>query len=106
MAKTKNLKKAYKHRNRIKSATPLAPVKNEAKKVVEKVAAPAKKVEKDLENGLTQLFSAAQVETLAQAGVKKVEDLAQITEKELLALKGIGPAAVKKVKEAGHALKA
>lgn len=104
--KDQESKKAYKHRNRIKSSAPQATAKKVAKAPVKKAAAVAKKEVETVVAGLEQFFSASQVANLAEAGVKKVEDLAALTEKDLLAVKGIGPAALKKVKEAGLALKA
>lgn len=46
------------------------------------------------------------VETLYNEGIRSLADFANVTEKELLALKGIGPATVKKLKENGVTLKA
>ncbi|MGU7933636.1 helix-hairpin-helix domain-containing protein, partial [Streptococcus suis] len=41
-----------------------------------------------------------------EAGIQSVTDFANHTEKELLALKGIGPATIKQLKEKGIELKA
>lgn len=42
---------------------------------------------------------------LAAIGVTKASQLAQFTEKELLALHGVGPKAIRMLREAGIALK-
>lgn len=51
-------------------------------------------------------IAAARLETFYQAGIQSVADFANHTEKELLALKGIGPATIKQLKEKGIDLKA
>ena len=51
-------------------------------------------------------IAAARLETFYQAGIRSVADFAKHTEKELLALKGIGPATIKQLKEKGIELKA
>ncbi|HFI2432245.1 TPA: helix-hairpin-helix domain-containing protein [Streptococcus suis] len=51
-------------------------------------------------------IAVARLETFYQAGIRSVADFAQHTEKELLALKGIGPATIKQLKEKGIDLKA
>lgn len=51
-------------------------------------------------------IAAARLETFYQAGIQSVADFANHTEKELLALKGIGSATIKKLKEKGIDLKA
>ncbi|MBY5035516.1 helix-hairpin-helix domain-containing protein [Streptococcus gallolyticus] len=51
-------------------------------------------------------IAAARLETFYESGIQSVVDFAQHTEKELLALKGIGPATIKQLKEKGIALKA
>lgn len=48
---------------------------------------------------------AARLETFYQEGIRSLEDFAAWTEKELLALKGIGPATIKQLKESGIVLK-
>lgn len=48
---------------------------------------------------------ASRLETFYQAGIKSVADFAAWTEKDLLALKGIGAATTKQLKEKGIALK-
>ncbi|MFC3932675.1 helix-hairpin-helix domain-containing protein [Streptococcus dentapri] len=45
------------------------------------------------------------VETLYEAGIHSAADFAAWTEKDLLGLKGIGPATVKKLQENGVSLK-
>ncbi|HEM4266583.1 TPA: helix-hairpin-helix domain-containing protein [Streptococcus suis] len=51
-------------------------------------------------------IAVARLETFYQAGIQSVADFANHTEKELLALKGIGPATIKQLKEKGIELKA
>ncbi|HEM6398649.1 TPA: helix-hairpin-helix domain-containing protein [Streptococcus suis] len=51
-------------------------------------------------------IAAARLETFYQAGIQSVADFANHTEKELLALKGIGPATIKQLKEKGIELSA
>ncbi|HEM4071022.1 TPA: helix-hairpin-helix domain-containing protein [Streptococcus suis] len=51
-------------------------------------------------------IAAARLETFYEAGIKSVSDFANHTEKELLALKGIGPATIKQLTEKGIELKA
>ncbi|MCW9731143.1 helix-hairpin-helix domain-containing protein [Streptococcus suis] len=51
-------------------------------------------------------IAAARLETFYQAGIQSVADFANHTEKELLALKGIGSATIKQLKEKGIELKA
>jgi hypothetical protein len=46
------------------------------------------------------------VETLYNEGLTSVEAFATVTEEEVLALKGVGPATVKKLKENGVSFKA
>lgn len=51
-------------------------------------------------------IAVARLETFYQAGIQSVADFTNHTEKELLALKGIGPATIKQLKEKGIDLKA
>lgn len=51
-------------------------------------------------------IAVARLETFYEAGIQSVADFANHTEKELLALKGIGPATIKQLKEKGIDLKA
>jgi len=51
-------------------------------------------------------IAAARLETIYEAGIQSVADFASHTEKDLLALKGIGPATIKQLKEKGIELKA
>ena len=51
-------------------------------------------------------IAAARLETFYEAGIQSVADFASHTEKDLLALKGIGPATIKQLKEKGIVLKA
>ncbi|MER0123461.1 helix-hairpin-helix domain-containing protein [Streptococcus sp. ZJ93] len=50
-------------------------------------------------------IAGSRLETFYQAGIKSIADFAAWTEKDLLALKGIGAATIKQLKEKGIALK-
>ncbi|HEL1613102.1 TPA: helix-hairpin-helix domain-containing protein [Streptococcus suis] len=86
-------------------------------KVVEQVKEVAAEVTSSVTSSVTSLedflalpdlegIAAARLETFYQAGIQSVADFANHTEKELLALKGIGPATIKQLKEKGIDLKA
>ena len=106
----KNRKKALKHQMKrqglLKSTAP----------VVEKAQAPKENVAPVSQATLSlEEFSAISavadirsnlVETLYNEGIRSLADFATVTEKELLALKGIGPATVNKLKENGVTFKA
>ena len=93
--KNVNRAKQYKHQNRhlLKKAvaTVTAAVKEAPKKVEKATKAVAKEVKQ----------AASSVEEFYDEGIRSVADFAKWTEKELLALKGIGPATIKKLKELG-----
>lgn len=93
-------------------------VKVEAKKSAEKAKKSAEKAEKtgkDLADKASKNFEAfaekfegvakARLETFYEEGIKSAKDFASWTEKELLELKGIGPATIKQLKELGIKLK-
>lgn len=107
MAKAKNRKKEYKRglkrQGLIKTTVPLketspakAPVQSAAVLSLEEFSA----------LGAVEGLRANLVATLYQAGIQSMADFKQKTEDDLLALKGIGPATVKKLKENGVSLKA
>ncbi|MFC5630753.1 MULTISPECIES: helix-hairpin-helix domain-containing protein [Streptococcus] len=77
----------------------------EGKAVVEKVTKKSEASLEDLTNELTGL-AVARVETFYAEGICTAKDFASWTEKELLELKGIGPATLKKLKEIGITFKA
>ncbi|MTB64262.1 helix-hairpin-helix domain-containing protein [Streptococcus sp. zg-86] len=52
-----------------------------------------------------EAIPASRLETFYQAGIQSVADFATWTEKDLVALKGIGAATIKQLKEKGIALK-
>lgn len=88
-------------------------VAHKTEAVVEKVVEQVKEVAAEvtsLEDFLAlpdlEGIAAARLETFYQAGIQSVADFANHTEKELLALKGIGPATIKQLKEKGIDLKA
>lgn len=128
MAKVKNKKKAFKHRlkkqglfNNLKAPVPpvppVAPVPPvppvapqpvaETKTVAkEEVAAKDLGLEAFAELPEVEGLRSNLVETLYNEGLTSVEAFATVTEEEVLALKGVGPATVKKLKENGVSFKA
>lgn len=109
----KNRKKALKHQMKrqglLKSAAPVA------EKTEKKVAPAAKKASVSKATLSFEEFSAITavadirsnlVETLYNEGIRSLADFKNFTEKELLDLKGIGPATVSKLKENGVSFKA
>lgn len=89
-------------------------VKDKAQDVVETVTKKAdesknqaKKAAASFEDFTEELagVAPARLETFYQEGIKSIKDFAKWTEKELLALKGIGPATIKQLKELGVKLK-
>ncbi|HFR3701267.1 helix-hairpin-helix domain-containing protein [Streptococcus suis] len=81
-------------------------VVEQVKEVVAEVTSSAASLEDFLALPELEGIAAARLETFFQAGIQSVEDFANHTEKELLALKGIGPATIKQLKEKGIGLKA
>ena len=125
MAKVKNKKKAFKHRlkkqglfNNVKApVSPVAPVPPvppvapqpvaETKTVAkEEVAAKDLSLEAFAELPEVEGLRSNLVETLYNEGLTSAEAFATVTEEEVLALKGVGPATVKKLKENGVSFKA
>lgn len=125
MAKVKNKKKAFKHRlkkqglfNNLKApvppVAPVAPVPPVAPQPVvepktvtkEEVAAKDLSLEAFAELPEVEGLRSNLVETLYNEGLTSVEAFATVTEEEVLALKGVGPATVKKLKENGVSFKA
>lgn len=78
-------------------------VVEKSKDVTETVTSQVEKAEHSLKEiaGLSE----ARLKTFYDEGIKKVADFAKWSEKELLALKGIGPATIKILKEHGIDLK-
>lgn len=112
--KNVNRAKQYKHQNRhlLKKAvaTVTAAVKEAPKKVEKATKAVAKEVAKEVKQAASSVeeFAASlegvaldRAQTFYDEGIRSVADFANWTEKELLALKGIGPATIKKLKELG-----
>ena len=125
MAKVKNKKKAFKHRlkkqglfNNVKApVTPVAPVPPvppvapqplaESKTVAkEEVVTTDLSLESFAELPEVDGLRSNLVETLYNEGLTSVAAFATVTEEEVLALKGVGPATVKKLKENGVSFKA
>lgn len=106
MAKVKNRKKEYKRalkrQGLIKTTLPTketSPVKSPVQSVA------VLSLEKFSALGAVEGIRANLVATLYQAGIRSMADFKLQTEEDLLALKGIGPATVKKLKENGVSLK-
>lgn len=78
----------------------------QAKEVVAEVTSSAASLEDFLALPELEGIAAARLETFYEAGIQSVADFASHTEKDLLALKGIGPATIKQLKEKGIELKA
>ena len=121
MAKVKNKKKAFKHRlkkqglfNNVKAPVPpvppvppVAPQPVAETKTVakEEVVATDLSLEAFAELSEVEGLRSNLVETLYNEGLTSVEAFATVTEEEVLALKGVGPATVKKLKENGVSFK-
>ena len=122
MAKVKNKKKAFKHRlkkqglfNNLKAPVPpVAPVPPGAPQAVAETQPVAEEevVAKDLSlEAFSELpevegLRSNLVETLYNEGLTSAAAFAGVTEEDVLALKGVGPATVKKLKENGVSFKA
>lgn len=81
-------------------------VVEQVKEVVAEVTSSAASLEDFLALPELEGIAAARLETFYEAGIQSVADFASHTEKDLLALKGIGPATIKQLKEKGIELKA
>ena len=116
MAKVKNKKKAFKHRlkkqglfNNLKAPVPpVAPQPFAESKTVakEEVVTTDLSLESFAELPEVDGLRSNLVETLYNEGLTSVAAFATVTEEEVLALKGVGPATVKKLKENGVSFKA
>lgn len=81
-------------------------VVEQVKEVVAEVTSSAASLDDFLALPELEGIAAARLETFYEAGIQSVEDFTSHTEKDLLALKGIGPATIKQLKEKGIDLKA
>lgn len=116
MAKVKNKKKAFKHRlkkqglfNNVKAPVPpVAPQAVAETQPVAKEEVVAKDLSLEAFSELPEVegLRSNLVETLYNAGLTSAAAFANVTEEEVLALKGVGPATVKKLKENGVSFKA
>lgn len=116
MAKVKNKKKAFKHRlkkqglfNNLKAPVPpVAPQAVAETQPVAKEEVVAKDFSLEAFSELPEVegLRSNLVETLYNEGLTSAAALAGVTEEEVLALKGVGPATVKKLKENGVSFKA
>mgnify|MGYP000376239185 CR=1 FL=1 len=117
MAKVKNKKKAFKHRlkkqglfNNVKAPVPpvppVAPQPFAESKTVAKEEVAAKDLSLEAFAELPEVdgLRSNLVETLYNEGLTSVASIATLN--EVLALKGVGPATVKKLKENGVSFKA
>lgn len=89
-----------------KSAVIVEKAVEQIQEIVAEVTSSAASLEDFLALPELEGIAAARLETFYQAGIQSVADFANHTEKELLALKGIGPATIKQLKEKGIELKA
>lgn len=116
MAKVKNKKKAFKHRlkkqglfNNLKAPVPpVAPQAVAETQPVAKEEVVAKDLSLEAFSELPEVegLRSNLVETLYNEGLTSAVAFAGVTEEEVLALKGVGPATVKKLKENGVSFKA
>lgn len=116
MAKVKNKKKAFKHRlkkqglfNNLKAPVPpVAPQAVAETQPVAKEEVIAKDLSLEAFSDLPEVegLRSNLVETLYNEGLTSATAFAGVTEEEVLALKGVGPATVKKLKENGVSFKA
>ena len=95
-------KKVVKHAEKAASDAGKA-VSKKVEKTVEATKEQAQKVATSVEDFAANLggLSVDRAKTFYDEGIKSAADLKTWTEKELLALKGIGPATIKKLKENG-----
>ena len=119
IVKVKNKKKAFKHRlkkqglfNNLKAPVPPVPPVAPQPFAESKTVAKEEVVTTDLSlESFAELpevdgLRSNLVETLYNEGLTSVAAFATVTEEEVLALKGVGPATVKKLKENGVSFKA
>ena len=95
-------KKVVKHAEKAASDAGKA-VSKKVEKTVEVTKEQAQKVATSVEDFAANLegLSVDRAKTFYDEGIKSAADFKNWTEKELLALKGIGPATIKKLKENG-----
>lgn len=107
MAKVKNRKKEYKRglkRQGLIKTTVTVKETSPAKEAVQSAAILS--LEEFSALGAVEGIRANLIATLYQAGIQSMVDFKQKTKEDLLALKGIGPATVKKLEENGVSFKA
>ncbi|WP_049618289.1 MULTISPECIES: hypothetical protein [unclassified Streptococcus] len=87
---------------------PVADLVEEVKPLVNEKVAKTKQAAGDFESFTAEMegVATARLETFYGEGIHAKADSAKSTEKELLALKGIGPATIKQLKELGVKVKA
>ena len=95
-------KKVVKHAEKVASDAGKA-VSEKVEKTVEATKEQAQKVATSVEDFAANLggLSVDRAKTFYDEGIKSAADFKNWTEKELLSLKGIGPATIKKLKENG-----
>ncbi|SDB12680.1 Helix-hairpin-helix domain-containing protein [Streptococcus henryi] len=108
MAKRKNRKKEYilglKRQGLVKTTVDVVKVLTEKTEEVKKeVKKEVKAKANDFESFAKEFegVAASRLEAFYEQGIKSAKDFANWTEKELLTLKGIGPATIKQLKEFG-----
>ncbi len=101
MSKTLQRKKQL--RNSLRRSGAFSNTVNKVEKTVEATKEQAQKVTSSVEEFAANLggLSVDRAKTFYDEGIKSAADFKNWTEKELLALKGIGPATIKKLKENG-----
>ena len=101
MSKTLQRKKQL--RNSLRRSGAFSSTVNKVEKTVEATKEQAQKVTSSVEEFAANLggLSVDRAKTFYDEGIKSAADFKNWTEKELLALKGIGPATIKKLKENG-----
>lgn len=103
VSRKKQLKNQLRRLQKKATTSGAVTVKEGAQEVVLEVASTVEKQVATLEEFTASLegVAADRAKTFYEAGIQSVSDFEKWTEKELLALKGIGPATLKKLKELG-----
>lgn len=107
VSRKKQLRNQIRRQNKQNGLAAVSKVAAVAEKAVEKTEAVVEKTVATVEEFAASLDGLAldRAQTFYDEGIKSVADFANWTEKELLALKGIGPATIKKLQENGVTFK-
>jgi len=100
---SKKLQRKKQLRNNLRRSGALSNAVNKVVEETKKVVKHAEKVTSSVEEFAANLggLSVDRAKTFYDEGIKSAADFKNWTEKELLSLKGIGPATIKKLKENG-----